>query len=354
VQRVVRITSGFQQEAPLDLAAEKVISQVFHQGWPDPGKINADSRQSALLLNEARNTFAKFLQVRSDEIEFLGEVNLGFHLGISGLLKFGNQLFISEIDKQEIFAVGHNYQNGGGMLNKIPVNNSGVIADFDSTSQDVISWQVANGETGIIAKDAPTGSKVFADCTASGVDHLPDFTYDTALFDSRSWYGPAGLGILIVKDGAQWRNPLPHNDHQKTPNSFSVPLALASAVALENYMTKRQVNSGYREMVLNTLDAAKISYYTPSSPDFLPKYLSLVFADLEADRLVLELEDQGFAVDSGSACKSADMAPSHVLHAMGAKTTGNIRVTFHLSTTAQQVKDLAQAIIVTVNKLRAV
>jgi cysteine desulfurase len=107
-------------------------------------------------------------------------------------------------------------------------------------------------------------------------------------------------------------------------------------------------------MVLNTLDAAKISYYTPSSPDFLPKYLSLVFADLEADRLVLELEDQGFAVDSGSACKSADMAPSHVLHAMGAKTTGNIRVTFHLSTTAQQVKDLAQAIIVTVNKLRAV
>jgi cysteine desulfurase len=354
VQRVVRITSGFQQEARLDLAAEKVITQVFHQGWPDPEKINADSRQAALLLNEARNTFAKFLQVRSDEIEFLGEVNLGFHLGISGLLKFGNQLFISEIDKQQIFAVGDSYQNSGGPLNKIPVGKSGEIANFESTSQDVICWQVANGETGIIAKDAPTGSKVFADCTASGVDHLPNFTYDTALFDSRSWYGPAGLGILIVKDGAQWRNPLPHNDYQKSPNSFSIPLALASAVALENYMTKREDNPGYREMVLSSLDAAKISYYTPSAANFLPKYLSLVFADLEADRLVLELEDLGFAVDSGSACKSADMAPSHVLHAMGANTTGNIRITFHLNTTVQQVQELAQAIIATVNKLRTV
>jgi cysteine desulfurase len=354
VQRVVRITSGFQQEAPLDLAAEKVISQVFHQGWPDPAKINSDSRQTALLLNEARNTFAKHLQVRSDEIEFLGEVNLGFHLGISGLLTSGNQLFISEVDKQEIFAVGDNYQNGGGVLHKVPVNKSGVIASFDSSSQDVISWQVANGETGIISLAAPTGSKVFADCTSSGVDYLPNFTYDTALFDSRSWYGPSGLGILIVKEGAQWRNPLPHNDYQKTPNSFSIPLALASAVALENYILKKQDNLGYRELLLNTLDNAKIAYYTPDAANYLSKYLSLVFADLEADRLVLELEDMGFAVDSGSACKSADMAPSHVLHAMGAKTTGNIRITFHLNTTMQQVQDLSDAIVTTVNKLRAV
>jgi cysteine desulfurase len=119
-------------------------------------------------------------------------------------------------------------------------------------------------------------------------------------------------------------------------------------------MAKRQDNPGYREMVLSSLDAAEISYYTPNAANFLPKYLSLVFADLEADRLVLELEDLGFAVDSGSACKSADMAPSHVLHAMGAKTTGNIRITFHLNTTAQQVQELAQAIVATVNKLRTV
>lgn len=354
MQRVVRITSGFQQEAPLDFAAEKVISQLFNQGWPDPAKINIDSRQTALLLNEARNTFAKYLHVRADEIEFLGEVNLGYHLGVSGLLSQESNLFISEIDKQEIFAVGNYHQKSGGLLTKLSVNQKGVINEFQSASTDVLCWQVANGETGIIAKDAPIGPRIFADCTSSGVDYLPNFNYDSALFDSKSWHGPAGLGILVVKEGVQWRNPLPHNDHQKTPNSFSVPLALASAIALENYITKKEEILGFRELVLSSLDGANFTYYTPSADNFLPKYLSLVFADLEADRLVLELEDLGFAVDSGSACKSADMQPSHVLHAMGAKTTGNIRITFHLNTSEQQVKELAQAIITAVKKLRSV
>jgi cysteine desulfurase len=106
-------------------------------------------------------------------------------------------------------------------------------------------------------------------------------------------------------------------------------------------------------MVLNALDAAKISYYTPSATDFLPKYLSLVFADLEADRLVLELEDQGFAVDSGSACKSADMKPSHVLAAMGRPITGNIRLTIHKEITSEIVKDFCQALKTSVSKLRS-
>jgi cysteine desulfurase len=84
VQRVVRITSGFQQEAPLNLSSKDLISQLFEKGWPNPEKINSDSREVALLLNEARNSFAKFLQVEPEEIHFLGEVNLGFHLGLSG------------------------------------------------------------------------------------------------------------------------------------------------------------------------------------------------------------------------------------------------------------------------------
>jgi len=93
VHGVVRITSGFQQESALNPAAKKVVDQLFEKGWADPEKINQDSREVALLLNEARNTFAKYLEVRSDEIEFLGEVNLGFHLGISGLIKESSKIF---------------------------------------------------------------------------------------------------------------------------------------------------------------------------------------------------------------------------------------------------------------------
>jgi cysteine desulfurase len=80
--------------------------------------------------------------------------------------------------------------------------------------------------------------------------------------------------------------------------------------------------------------------------------VSFSVSKVEADRLLLELEAAGFAVDSGSACKSADMQPSHVLAAMNRPITGNIRLTLHKDITEQMVKDFCQALKIAIEKLR--
>jgi len=49
-----------------------------------------------ILLEQVRQSFAKALNVRSDEIEFLGEPDLGFQLGIAGLLNAESRLFYSK------------------------------------------------------------------------------------------------------------------------------------------------------------------------------------------------------------------------------------------------------------------
>ena len=351
MQGVVRITSGFQQEAPLNSAAQKVITQLFDKGWADPEKINQQSRESAILLNEARNTFSKYLNVRPDEIEFLGEVNLGFHLGISGLLNGDSKVIYSSIDKQSIHAVANHWEQKGNQASCWDVNQQGQIQISNLSETDLLCWQVANGETGIVQNESPVNPLIFADCTSSGVDYLPEFSYQSALFDSRSWQGPAGLGILVIKDLADWANPLPHNDYVRTPNSYSVPLALASAVALEAYILEKDLINDFKNELIAQLSNSKINFTFPTSSKTLPKYLNLIFPDLEADRLVLELQDAGFAVDSGSACRSADMQPSHVLFAMKYPTTGSIRITFHPHITQQQVQELGDAIITMVKKL---
>jgi cysteine desulfurase len=351
VQGVVRITSGFQQESALNPAAKKVVDQLFDKGWADPEKINQDSREVALLLNEARNTFAKYLEVRSDEIEFLGEVNLGFHLGISGLIKENSKIFFSKIDKQSIFAVGNYWGNSGRKITDLDVDQNGQISNFQSDEDGLLIWQVANGETGIIQRNPDAKGFIFADCTSSGVDYLPRFEYQTALFDSKSWQGPSGLGIMVIKKHAQWSNPLPHNDYVRVPNTFSVPLVLASAVALESYILEKENISGFKSTLLSLLNESKLNYQTPSNQNNLPKYLNLIFPSIEADRLVLELQDAGFTVDSGSACRSADMQPSHVLAAMNFPTSGSIRITFHPQITEATVIELGKAIIASVRKL---
>lgn len=351
MQRVVRITSGFQQEPALNPAAKKMLEQVFDKGWADPEKINQASREVAILLNEARNTFAKYLEVRSDEIEFIGEPNLGFHLGISGLLKANTKLYFSKIDKQSIFAVASHWENREHKVINLDVDRNGQICNFQMDVSDLLVWQVANGETGIIQRNPEVNANIFADATSSGVDYLPKFNYQTALFDSNSWQGPSGLGILVIKRDVPWRNPLPHNDYVRVPNTYSVPLALASAVALEQYILDKEKIAGFKDLLLSQLKGSSLNFQSPTASLHMAKYLNLIFPNIEADRLVLELQDAGFTVDSGSACRSADMQPSHVLAAMDYPTSGSIRITFHPQITEDKVIELGKAISLAVKKL---
>ncbi len=238
---MVRITGNFQQERVLHPASASLLSELFLKGWPDPSKLNNQSRQTALLLQQAKESFAKHLSVRADEIEFLGEVDLGFQLGIQGLLSKESRLAYSAIDRQKVFAVAAAEEKAGRSLNLLPVNDQGDIQESLVSENDLLVWQVANGETGNLQRSPTSKAQIFADCTSSGIDHLPKFEYQSALFDSTSWAGPAGVGVLVIKSSAKWRNPLPHNDLVRVPNSFSLPLVLASAVAMENYATQSDI-----------------------------------------------------------------------------------------------------------------
>lgn len=350
---MVRITADFQQERVLHPAAMALLNHFFSKGWADPNKLNHNSRQTAILLQQVREKFAELLKVRPEELEFLGESDLGFQLGISGLLKPESKLFYSSIDRQRVFAVAASEENNGRQVSCLPVNHNGQVGKFSASANDVVVWQVANGETGNLQINPSTQAAIFADCTASGVDQLPNFDYQTALFDSASWQGPAGFGILIVKQAKDWRNPLPHNDHTRVPGTFSLPLAIASSVALEGYLADSDIRAKLKAQLISFITSEIPNVDIASAVDGLSKFLSFSVYGIEADRLLLSLEDLGFAVDSGSACKAADMQPSHVLAAMGRPITGNIRLTIHKDITEQMVKEFCQALKNCVEKLRS-
>ena len=349
---MVRITGDFQQERVLHPAANSLLNEFFTKGWPDPAKLNNSSRQASILQEQVRQSFAKALNVRGDEIEFLGEPDLGFQLAIQGLLKPESKLFYSSIDRQKVFAVTSSEKNNGRDVTELKVNSLGQIQEVTTAADDLIIWQVANGETGNIQSTPKSTSLVFADCTSSGVDLLPNFDYQTALFDSRSWAGPAGLGVLVIKSAAKWRNPLPHNDLSRTPGTYSLPLLLASAVALENYLAQTDNRDKLKQEIISFITDQITDVDIASAPNGLGKFLSISIKGVEADRLLLELEQAGFAVDSGSACKSADMKPSHVLAAMNKSIAGNIRLTIHKEITEQIVKEFCNALKASVTKLR--
>ena len=351
---VALITGWFGSEHPLHDGAKMAISTIFEQSWPDPAGGSIDARSAAILLQETRETFAAHLGARADEIHFLGEPTLGFHLGISGLLSPETRLVHSAIDKKEIFAVANSIAD----CVMAPVSENGVIAFPEISNQDLLVLQLMNGETGVI-NTAPelNGAQLFVDATTSGVRiPLPE-KWSTALWDSRSWYGPAGLGVFAVRTGSLWRNPLPHNDNRVVPEGAALSLIVASALAIDSWVADQknvalkisEINARIRGFIAENI--AEVDFASESQFGS-PHLLSFSFLYVEAEELVRRMRGRGFEINSGSACISANMEPSHVLAAMGRLTHGNVRLTIHHEITPEEVDELLLALVDCVAELR--
>ena len=330
------------------------LPHIFEVTWPDPSKLGSDAKSAALLLNEARETFASHLGIRSDEIHFLGEPNLGFHLGLSGLMSEEKKLVYSNIDRMEVFAIAK-----GDKSKMLEVDSSGQLNFSELGSDDVLSLQLCNRETGIIQNSRPKSpdqlAGLFVDATASGTRiGLPE-NWSTALWDSTSWAGPSGLGVFAVSKSANWKNPLPHLDGRINPGPASLALIVASALAIDSWVADEKnlaakiatINSDIRKYISTNIPDSDLA---PGGADHL---ISASFLYVNAEQLVTTLADKGYAVDSGSACSSINMQPSHVLAALGVLTQGNIRLTIHHATTFEQVKEFLQVLSQTISELRS-
>ena len=353
VLRVGSITNQFQRESPLHPAARAFIADAFDRGWADPSKIHGESRQAAILLNEAKEIFAAHLGIRSNQVDFLSDPALGFHLGSSSVLQEGSRFYFSAVDRSEIYALA-NLHHG----EKLSVALDGSIAYPKGRPTDLLSWQTLNGETGIIsAQPSEFTGRLFVDASASGAAIALPQNWSTALWNSQAWEGPTGLGVFAVADRSIWRNPLPHIDQRISSSELSIPLVMASAIALEahtrDYAENRASLLLYNNRIRQFL-AAEIGDVdiAGSSNTTVPYLLSFSLLYIDAERLVNELTRQGISVDSGSACSSANMEPSHVLAAMGLLTHGNVRMTLHNQTTLVDVEAFLKTLKIIVEDLR--
>lgn len=343
------VTANFQSEAPLTTAAAAALSMASTQGWADPKKLPSQSRSAGILYEEARATFAAQLGIRSEYLHFIGEVSFGYFLGIKGLLNNDKQLYYSKIDRQEVHAIASTVPS-----TILDVSNDGQINKAPSSKNNVIAWQLRNGETGITQNDLiDEDSLIFVDATASGARSPLPKNWSTALFDSRAWDGPQGLGILAIRDEVNWKSPIPRLDNLKVPGGASLPLIIASAIALEQWVegergVKKQMESlatEIRNFVKNEVGNVNV---LPGPHDLI----SISIEGVDAEYLVNELDKAGFAVDSGSACKPTALAPSHVLEAMNQPTGGNLRIYLHHDTSPKQVQNFLVALKFVVEKFR--
>lgn len=359
---MVRVTGNFTSESALHPAAKELIADFFDQGWADHNKLGDQSARTAILRNEAIESIAENLKILPSEIEIIGEPRLGLQLAVTGLLRPDLKLIHSAVDRRSIFAVGKSHVESGGQLEILPVTQNGEIDFLECNgSQAVLALQGANVETGI-TQEADTLIKRIApkyvalDYSTSPTLELPEL-WDSAIFDASSWQGATGIGILAIRNSAQWKNPLPNLGIRRTPESASLPLLLASAVALDAWLLEeaqekvrlRLLNERIRHALITENLAITFAGTIENS---LPQKIALVAQGCVGEDLVRQLNELGFILDSGSACTAAQMQPSHVFDALGLRSEGNLRITLHHGVTENQVAELISALISVVRQSR--
>ncbi len=357
---MVRVTGNFTSQSPLHPAAIALLNDAFGQGWADPAKIGDHSARTAILQNEAIESIAANLNLIPSEIEVIGEPRLGQHLAISGLLKNEDTLLHSSIDRRSVFAVGVAHEKSGGKTQILNVGHDGQICDLTQIDQkSVLALQGVNIETGIAQDvDLVIGSinptYVALDYSAAPNLALPS-RWDSAIFDATSWQGPAGIGILAIRNPAAWKNPLPNLGIRRTPESASLPLLLASAVALDEWIKEEETQSrrikDLNRLIRDSLTAANIGIsFAGLISNCVGQTIALVADGCVGEDIVRQLNEINFVLDSGSACTAAQMQPSHVLAAIGMPSEGNLRITLHHGVTEAEVRELINAITSVVQK----
>jgi len=356
---------GFDSDQPLHPKARQVLLAAFDAGWADPRRRSKDAAQARGLVQGAKESLAAGLGIRSDELFLVGEGSLAPVLALEGALASrSGTLVTSQVERAEILMIAASRPGSITIsVDQAARIDLAELAGALESGAGVLSLQAANGEVGtrqplVEASELATlrGVPLHIDLgLAAGRTKLPEnWSYLSA--DAKSWAGPTGLGIYAIKTGARWRYPWATTQERHEVGSYSIPLALAAAAALEGWQEdERNESERIRSFIalIRQAAAAVPDVEVVGDPfDRLSNILTFSALYCDGESLVEEFAKEGFVVGSGSACTSDQLQPSHVLAAMGALTHGNVRIHLPHFVTDEQIQRFCNLIPIAIENVR--
>jgi cysteine desulfurase len=343
---------------PLHPAARDAMLAALDQGYADPRRLHSPARNARLILDNARQAVAEALGVRRDEVSFTPSGTDAVHRGLLGLLRPGTTVAHSAVEHSSVLHALA-WRNDVE-ARSVRVDALGRMALEDLDCPGVIALQHANHEVGTVqpVAEAAALAPVFMDaCASMGRLPLPE-AWSVAAGSAHKWGGPAGVGLLLVRKGTSWRNPLPEDDRvdERVAGFENVPAALGAAAALQAVVAERDEVNARQHALVDRIRArvAKIpdTEVVGDPVDRLPHVVTFSFLYVDGEALVDALNRRGFEVASGSACTSSTLEPSHVLAAMGALTHGNVRVSLTREATEADVDGFLAVLPEVVQQIR--
>ena len=335
---------------PLDPSVAESMAALWGTGFGNPASVeHARGLAAADRVEHARQQVASALGAEAREIVFTSGATEANNMAVLGAARFRRQfegrdrVVVFETEHSCVLGAARALRVAGFGLVELGVDAEG-FADLTALEAAVdertalVCLMLANNEVGTLQPLAEAtriahakGAWVHSDAAQAAGKLAIDvraLDVDLLSISGHKVYGPMGVGALFVRRRPRVRlEPLVHGGGQERglragtlPLPLVAGLGAALALAQERMVDDAAAQAKLRAYALDTMagSGARFSVNGPGDESRrLPGNLSLSFPDIPREALFAAMADHGVAVSSGSACSSHDVAPSHVLTAMG-------------------------------------
>lgn len=366
---------------PLSKEALDKMIPYFTDVFGNPNSQHAYGRESVKAVDEARDTIAKIIGAKPNEVYFTSGGTEGDNWALRGVAHAhrdrGNHIIISPIEHAAMLSTAKALEKEGFEISYMKVDSEGVVdlEHLKSIAKEgtiFIGCMMANNEVGTIepikeiAKIAKEcGAVCFTDAVqAAGVLKIDvkELGVDLMSMSAHKIYGPKGVGALYIRNGVKVQSILTggHQERMKRGGTTNVAgiVGFAEAFKIADRDLEKNFNyvSSLRDRFIDRV-LTEVPFVKLNGPreNRLPANADFSFEFIEGESILFSLDLAGIAVSSGSACSSGSLEPSHVLLALGlpeALAHGSIRFSFGKHNTIEEVDYAVEKIKEAVQKLR--
>jgi len=373
----------FDHNATTSVAPEVLEAMLpfFKEHWGNPSSAYSFGHDISSHVEAARASAAALINAEPREIIF---TSCGTESNNSAI----HSALITQPEKRHVLttAVEHSanvkfdefLQRHGYEVTFLPVEPDGsldlhLLEKSIRPDTAIVSVIWANNETGVLipipeiaalcrSKGVPfhtdavqTPGKLKIDVQELGVDFLS--------LSAHKFHAPKGIGLLYVKRRSKYHPYIMGGGQERgrrggTENVPSIiGLGRAAELTLERLPEQQRRTGALRDRLESgILSRIEGSTRNGAREPRLPNTTNLAFEGVEAEGILLLLDQEGICASSGSACTTGSLDPSHVLLAMGcsaARARSSVRFSLGYNNTESEVEYVLERLPRIITKLRA-
>jgi len=373
---------------PMDSRVIEVMNEHFKISYGNSSSLHSVGQKAAQTLVKSRDTISSLINAKRDEIIFTSSGTEADNIAILGVAlknqNRGKHIITSTIEHHAVENTCKSLKKKGFSTTFLPVDKYGLIdlkelEDMITDETTLISIMFANNEIGTIEPIKEIGEiakehdVIFHTDAVQAFGKVPidvkEMNIDLLSTSAHKLYGPKGVGMLYIKNKGvregwgKYIEPIMFgggHERDMRPSTVNVPgiAGFAKAVEIAKEEMPKEIERQVKlrdkiiDFVLNNIDD---TYLNGHRTQRLPNNVNLGIRFIEGESIVLDLDSEGIAASTGSACSSKSLEPSHVLLAIGLKPQeahGSLRVTIGRFTTEEDIDYFLEKLPPIIDRLR--